>query len=519
MSKSRCILAAACAGLLFNPSIVSGQKVADRSQDEAALRQTAKQYLAAVERNDRKAMAEFWTSRGVFIDEDGQSFKVRDLIDSAADSKNADRQQNKETVSTIRFLTADSAIEDGESEITVLGEPGPIKGRYSAVWLRQNGKWKLDSLRSSRVVAESIPARLAVLEPFIGQWSGQNSNITMHVTAAWNPAKTFMQRELSMANQGKVTYTAAQQMGWDPERQEIHSWVFDSQGGHSEGSWSLEGNVWMALYQGVSSTGQSSSATHLIKFIDRDTCVWKMIDVITGGKSGPDFEMTFARGDKPTPQASTANVPTATAADAEKKAALLAGDAWKRLESEFNKWVSVQVVYTPQQMAEAKAEMRAEIEKMSAPQLEQFISETDGKLKLLMSKDGSEARAWLGQYLSHRTEAYRQKLFGDMPDFFNMTSAQIEDKALRLRAKLRSQQRQQASHDAAQSQMANAQLKANAASRTTTQAAGASSNHGQSSAYQSPYQPYQSSHRPTPRPSYSVGPLGGVSYTLPSSGF
>jgi hypothetical protein len=388
------------------------------------------------------------------------------------------------------------------------------------VWLRQNGKWKLDSLRSSRVlVAESIAERLAVLEPFIGQWSGKNSNITMQVTAAWNSAKTFMRRDLSMANQGKVTYTAAQQMGWDPDRGEIHSWVFDVYGGHSEGSWSLEGNVWMALYQGVNSKGQPSSATHLIKFVDRDTCVWKMIDVVTNGQPGSDFEMTFTRGDKPMAQASAASAPTATAADATKKAALLASDAWKRLESEFNEWVSVQVVYTPQQMAEAKAAMRAEIEKMSAPQLEQFISETDGKLKLLMSKDTLEARAWLGQYLSHRTDAYRQKLFGDTPDLFNMTSAQIEDKALRLTSKLRSQQRQQASHDAFQSQMAGAQLKANAASRATTQAASANSGRGQSSPYQSPYQPYQSSHRPAPRPSYSVGPLGGVSYSLPSSGF
>jgi uncharacterized protein (TIGR02246 family) len=512
------MLALTCGGLLFHPLLAGAQKTVDRSQDEAALRQTAKQYLSAVERNDRKAMAEFWTPQGVFIDENGQSFKVRDLVDQAADSKNAARQKNKVTMTTIRFLTTDSAIEDGASEITAPGESSPVKGRFSAVWVRQDGKWKLDSLRDSRIVAESIPQRLAVLEPFVGQWSGQNANITMHVTAAWNPAKTYLRRDLSVENQGKVTYTATQQMGWDPDRQEIHSWVFDIHGGHSEGSWSLEGNVWMALYQGVYSNGQPSSATHLVKFLDRDKFAWKMIDVVANGKPGPDFEMTFARGDKPVPQGS-GSVPTATSADAAKKATLLAGDAWKRLESEFNQWVSVQVVYTPEQMADAKAEMRAEVEKMSAPELERFITETDSKLKLLMNKDGMEARAWLGQYLSHRTEAYRQKLFGDTPDFFNMTSAQIEDSALRLRAKLRAQQRQQASHDANQSQMANAQLKANAASRAAMQAPTASGGGGQSSGYQSPYQPYQSSHAPAARPLLSVGPLGGVSYTLPSNGF
>ena len=117
MSKYRgyfsCVLAVTCGGLLLNPSVSGGQKTVDRSQDEAVLRQTAKQYLSAVERNDRKAMAEFWTPQGVFVDENDQSFNVRDLIDKAADSKNATRRQIKVTTTTIRFLTADSAIEDG----------------------------------------------------------------------------------------------------------------------------------------------------------------------------------------------------------------------------------------------------------------------------------------------------------------------------------------------------------------------------------------------------------------------
>ncbi len=526
MSKYRgysCVLAVTCGGLLFSPSIAGGQKTVDRSQDEAALRQTGKQYLSAVERKDRKAMAEFWTSQGEFVDVDGQSFKIRDLIDKAADSKEATGRQIKVTATTIRFLTADSAIEDGASEITAPGESSPVKGRFSAVWLRQNGKWKLDSLRESRIVtdvAESTPERLAVLEPFVGQWSGQNANLTMRVTAAWNPTKTFLSRDLSMTDHGKVVFSAKQQVGWDPVRQEIHSWVFDNHGGHSEGSWSLEGNVWMVVVEGVYSNGLTSSATHLFKFIDRDTIVWKMIDSIVNGEPDADFEMTFTRGDKPAPQGSSPGVPAATSADAAKKAALLASDTWKRLVLEFNQWVSVQVVYTPQQMAKTKAEMRSEIEKMPAPELERFIAETDAKLSLLMSKDAREARAWLGQHLSRRTEAYRQKLLGDAPDFANMTSAEIEDRALRLRSKVRSSQQAQASFDANRSRMVNSQLQASAAaSRATMQAASASSGSGQSSGYHSPYQPRQSSHEPAARPSYGVGPLGGVYRSLPVNGY
>jgi len=525
MSKYRgyvsCTLALTCGGLLFNASIADGQKTVDRSQDEASLRQTAKQYLSAVGRKDRKAMAEFWTSRGEYVDQDGQSFKISDLIDKAPDSNDAEARQIKVTATTIRFLTADSAIEDGASEITAPGESSPVKGRFSAVWLRQNGKWKLDSLRESRVVTdvnESATERLAVLEPFVGQWSGQNANLTMRVTAEWNPTKTFLSRDLSMTNHGKVVFSAKQQVGWDPVRQEIHSWMFDNHGGHSEGSWSLEGNAWMVVVNGVFSNGLTSSATNLFKFIDRDTVVLKVIDSIVNGEPDADFEMTFTRGDKPAQQGSSPGEPAATSADAEKKAALLAGDTWKRLELEFNRWVSVQVVYSPQQMAKTKAELRAEIEKMSAPELERFIAETDAKVSLLMSKDTREARAWLGQHLSRRTEAYRQKLLGDAPDFANMTSAEIEDRVLRMRSKVRSREQAQASSDANRSRMVNTQLQAGAAASRATAASG-SRGSGQSSGYHSPYQPYQSSHEPAARPSYSVGPLGGVYRSLPVNGY
>ena len=148
------------------------------------------------------------------------------------------------------------------------------------------------------------------------------------------------------------------------------------------------------------------------------------------------------------------------------------------LQNEFNEWSKVQVIYTPKQMAETKAKLATEIDKMSAAELQQFVNESESKLKLVLGKDADEARAWLGQYLSLMSDGYRKQFIGQVPDFVNMTSAQIRDEYLRLRSKLLQQQQAQAAFDANSTQVANAAGQANAAAQQAAQQAAARSGGG-----------------------------------------
>ena len=84
-----------------------------------------------------------------------------------------------------------------------------------------------------------------------------------------------------MTSGGKVVFSGTQQVGWDPIRQQIRSWVFDADGGYGEGIWSLEGTLWMVQARGVHADGKTSPATHVFKFKDRDTVVWKSIAIIS----------------------------------------------------------------------------------------------------------------------------------------------------------------------------------------------------------------------------------------------
>lgn len=533
------VVALACgAAILLAADAAMAQKNDTRAQDEAALRKASKDYVAALAANNWKAVGEFWTDDGIYVNDDGQEQKVKELLERVSNSPGTPRPHMKLTPTKLRFLTTDSATEDGQSEITPAGASKPVKGRFSAVWVRQGGKWKLDSLRESQIVTAEAPGeRLETLEPFVGSWSGQVENVSAQITAAWNAGKTFLRRELTMTSHGKVAVSAMQQIGWDPIREQPRSWAFDASGGYGEGFWSQEGTAWMVLAETVHPDGKISKATHIFKFPNRDTMVWRSVHVTNDGVDAPDFEMTLKRGEKTAkPPASTTSeksgdkapsekphaiAPAAASAsgDAAKKSALLASDAWKHMEQEFDQWAAVQVIYTPKQLEQQKAKLRAEVRKMNAAELQKFITETDAKLKKLLGKDADEARAWLGQYLSMMADGYRQKFIGEVPNFSDLTSAQMDQEYQKLRAKILRQQNAQQQFDAARTQNVNAGLQAKAAQQRSSAAAAATSRvDGVSNAnpFQGSHAIPQAEHGTGAPPQMNFFEYGGrIGYSLP----
>jgi ketosteroid isomerase-like protein len=137
--------------ILGSAPVLLAQKTTDsHAKDRAALIQAGQAYLAALERGDAKAIAEFWTTDGSYIDENGQKFRVRDLFATTGTTKEAGRPHTQVSDVTLRFIAADVAVEDGACEIPSAVNALPLKGRFTALWVRQNGNWKLENLREWR---------------------------------------------------------------------------------------------------------------------------------------------------------------------------------------------------------------------------------------------------------------------------------------------------------------------------------------------------------------------------------
>jgi uncharacterized protein (TIGR02246 family) len=287
---------AAVLGIIGAPAIVLAQQPPNRAADEAAVRKAEQDYVAAMKRGDAKALAEMWAPEGTYTDERGAVLLARELIARDAAGNASGSAFAKLSDATIRFLSDDRAVLEGNSETQRAGTATPIVLRFISLWIRQNGKWKLESIRETRPPsATNVSEYLAVLEPFVGEWSATIGPNTVHVSAKWNPTKTFLRRERSIQSEGKQVFGGTQEIGWDPVSQKIKSWVFNSDGSTGEGLWSLEGNSWIVLTTTTLPDGRTSSATQVWKFTNKNTIVWKSIHGDFEGESTPDFEITLQR--------------------------------------------------------------------------------------------------------------------------------------------------------------------------------------------------------------------------------
>ncbi len=168
-------------------------------------------------------------------------------------------------------------------------------GATRPLWVRQNGRWKLDNLREMRAEAPAAgDGQLASLDVFTGDWSGEVNKMTVRVSAKWDATKKFLRRDCSISS-GKASLASTQEIGWDPTSQHIKSWKFNDDGSYGEGLWSLEGNVWMELSSRVFPDGKTSTATQIYKFPDKNTMVWKVIRGSIEGQPTADFEVVLKR--------------------------------------------------------------------------------------------------------------------------------------------------------------------------------------------------------------------------------
>src|SRR6185295_15917619 len=110
----------ACFGCLLTAALATHELLAQdgHAQDEAAVRRAGKEYLAALEKRDSKAIIDCWTANGTYVDERGHSFKVRELLEKRAVAPGARHAKHEISGASIRFVTPDVAIEEGTCATT-----------------------------------------------------------------------------------------------------------------------------------------------------------------------------------------------------------------------------------------------------------------------------------------------------------------------------------------------------------------------------------------------------------------
>jgi uncharacterized protein (TIGR02246 family) len=237
---------------------------------DAAVRGMLADYAAAFNRHDAVQLAGHWSADGENVDlASGDVTRgraaVRDVFaalfaDDAAASIDID-------VAEIRPVRADVAVVDGTSKIT-FGDGATSGSRFSAVAVRQSGRWTLESVRESPwPEASSAPRELEQLGWLVGMWEDIGPGLSAGTTCGWSAGRAFLVRQHSVSGveavaeptddvpgllpPGEVAPREVTEIiGWDPERGEIRSWVFTSAGRFAEGTWTREGDAWRVRMSG-----------------------------------------------------------------------------------------------------------------------------------------------------------------------------------------------------------------------------------------------------------------------------
>lgn len=304
---------AALAACLCLSSFAAGES---SGRDEQGLRAAAARYREALDRGDGKALAALWTADGDIVDEQGNVLAGRTTVAATVQpAAGAPRPSFRINDTKLRFLTDAVAVEDGTVEVSIAGLSRPLKGRFTATWVREADGWKIAALREDRLDTPAGAETLEDLDWMVGDWvvlddragkpgAGAPEKPAIEMTVRWNANRTFLLRDVKIAAPGNAGDAAAlhvtQRIGWDPLSRQLRSWVFSSDGGHGEAIWSRDGDSWVARTSAVLPDGSQTSSLNIYTFDGKDRCAWRSLPTHVGGEHTPPLNLTMIRkGGKP----------------------------------------------------------------------------------------------------------------------------------------------------------------------------------------------------------------------------
>jgi uncharacterized protein (TIGR02246 family) len=251
---------------------------ADEGGDDEDVRKTVATYVAAFNQGDAAGVAACWADDCAFTASSGRKFEGKDAIQKGLETffkENPGAKIDVE-IASIQVDPTGKAVEEGVSRVT-LPDQEPSETSYVAEYTRQDGQWKLTS------VSEALPApthyeQLKQLEWMVGQWvdkEGEEGDSSVEMSCKWTKNRNFLTRSFAVSVAGKVDLEGTQVIGWDPSKNVIRSWLFDSDGGFGVGVWTLKDKTWTIQALQVLPDGRKASSVNIMTQVDENTITWE----------------------------------------------------------------------------------------------------------------------------------------------------------------------------------------------------------------------------------------------------
>jgi hypothetical protein len=204
---------------------------------------------------------------------------------------------------------------------------------------------------------------------------------------------------------------------------------------------------------------------------------------------------------------------------------ILESERWRRANRTFTEWLTVQQIYTEEQIDAVRAGLAAKIARMSPHELEEFLEDMEQRLAVLMSPEAEDSRVWLAQFFAVARDPEAQ-LGRQRPDVLNMTASEIRQELQWLQQHRAERQRQNAAFTQSRERQRQQASDIRSARREAQAQATESRSRAARTQFRSPYTPpgkERSRHRelqpkPLGAPLYRISPWGTPVYWHPMAG-
>ncbi len=286
------LVAVAAVGLILAAARISARPEGPKGGDETPGKgQRGKAFIAAFNKGDAKAIAEFWTSEGEYVDEDGRTYKGRAAIEKLYRKVFAENKGAKLaiTVTAARKVGADVILEDGFTEVTPADGGPPDVTRFSAVLVNKDGEWYLESVHDMPAEPPTNAEHFEDLEWLIGEWTGETTKgESNQASYFWAEAGNFIVSSFAVTLNDVPVVGGTQWIGWDAGDKRIRSWSFYSGGGFGEATWTKDGDRWTLKTTARLANGKKASATNILTKVDNDHATWQITGLTVDGEALPD---------------------------------------------------------------------------------------------------------------------------------------------------------------------------------------------------------------------------------------
>jgi uncharacterized protein (TIGR02246 family) len=260
---------------------------------EAPIRANVAAFEKAFNIHDAKAVAMLFSPEAQIIDEGGNTVQGRKEIEQVFAGIFADEPKSKIQIKieSIRYIGTALAVETGSTKTTHGEGETAESSRYTVVHVKaRDGKWLMALARDTEGDQATSPEQLTQLEWLIGDWINESPESLVKTSFRWADNKNFILGEFTVQIAGRPAMSGTQRIGWDPVAKKVRSWVFDSQGGFSEGSWTRVADQWIAKSNGVTHDGKFASLTNVYSRINRDRFAIASHDRVVGDEMLPDVD-------------------------------------------------------------------------------------------------------------------------------------------------------------------------------------------------------------------------------------